>query len=462
LFIHASKVTDLSPVRGMALRHLWFGQTSIKDLSPVQGMPLTVLKFEGAPIADLTPLRNAPLLQHLTCNQDLVIPSAEMLRSIKTLETINDKPAADVLKSAGAASKGVDDAWIKQVQALPADKQVEAVAAKLQELNPGFDGKVESRLQGKDVDYLRFSTDAISDISPVRALAKLRTLYIDGSGPGKGRLADLSPLAGLPIIWLSLHHNPIGDLTPLQGFPLQQLSVKFDLKRDGDLLRSIKSLKSINGRPVAEILKTVATAPKGVDDAWIKSVQALPAEKQVEAIVAKLQELNPGFDGAVTHRIENGVVTQLKFEANDVTNISPVRALAGLLELICRASGPGKGKLSDLSPLIGMKLKRLTCGCAKVQDLSPLKGLPLVHFSCDWTKELTDLSPLQELPLIFLNCGKTGVANLAPIKSMPLTELVCDFNPVRDAAILKSIKTLAKINGKPAAEFWKEVDGKQP
>ena len=33
---------------------------------------------------------------------------------------------------------------------------------------------------------------------------------------------------------------------------------------------------------------------------WMKDVAALPAEKQVEAVAKKLQELNPGFDGKVT------------------------------------------------------------------------------------------------------------------------------------------------------------------
>ena len=40
------------------------------------------------------------------------------------------------------AADKVDDAWLKQVAALPAEKQVEAVAKKLKELNPDFDGKV--------------------------------------------------------------------------------------------------------------------------------------------------------------------------------------------------------------------------------------------------------------------------------------------------------------------------------
>ena len=65
----------------------------------------------------------------------------------------------------------------------------------------------------------------------------------------------------------------------------------------------------------------------------MKDVAALPAEKQVEAVAKKLQELNPGFDGKVTGmetgtpKIENGVVTEIGFITDNVTDISPVRAL---------------------------------------------------------------------------------------------------------------------------------------
>jgi hypothetical protein len=45
---------------------------------------------------------------------------------------------------------------------------------------------------------------------------------------------------------------------------------------------------------------------------------------------------------------------------------------------------------------------------------------------------------------------------------MPLKEILCTFNKGRDADILRSLKTLERINGKSAAEFWKEVDQKKP
>jgi hypothetical protein len=43
---------------------------------------------------------------------------------------------------------------------------------------------------------------------------------------------------------------------------------------------------------------------------------------------------------------------------------------------------------------------------------------------------------------------------------MPLTKLRLTFRPERDAEIVRSFTTLQEINDKPAADFWKEADGK--
>jgi serine/threonine protein kinase len=86
--------------------------------------------------------------------------------------------------------------------------------------------------------------------------------------------------------------------------------------------------------PPAESRPVVIDAPAGktpakVDSAWLKQVASLPAEEQVEAVAAKLKDLNPGFDGKVTHKIDNDVVTELEFVTDNVTDISPVRGLKG-------------------------------------------------------------------------------------------------------------------------------------
>jgi hypothetical protein len=62
------------------------------------------------------------------------------------------------------------------------------------------------------------------------------------------------------------------------------------------------------------------------------------------------------------------------------------------------------------------------------------------------------------MKLTQLWCHETRVTDLSPLRGMPLQEISCNFKPERDAVILRSIKTLEKINDKPAAEFWKVVD----
>ncbi len=44
----------------------------------------------------------------------------------------------------------------------------------------------------------------------------------------------------------------------------------------------------------------------------MKDVASLPAEEQVKRGVAKLQELSPGFDDNVEHRIEAGTLTMFR------------------------------------------------------------------------------------------------------------------------------------------------------
>lgn len=66
----------------------------------------------------------------------------------------------------------------------------------------------------------------------------------------------------------------------------------------------------------------------------------MPVEQQGEAVSKKLVELNPSFDGMLWDhgyqtppRIEQSVVVSLGIRPEQVTEISPRRALAGLRKL---------------------------------------------------------------------------------------------------------------------------------
>jgi hypothetical protein len=52
------------------------------------------------------------------------------------------------------------------------------------------------------------------------------------------------------------------------------------------------------------------------------------------------------------------------------------------------------------------------------------------------------------------------IRDYLPLKGMPLTDLTIDIRTGPDVAIPRSLTTLQKINFRPAADLWKETDGK--
>ena len=210
--------------------------------------------------------------------------------------------------------------------------------------------------------------------------------------------------------------------------------------------------------------------PGPVDERFVKAVSVLPLLDQISQVVKKLQELNPGYDGNKQHRTGNRKVTGLVLQAKEIKDITPLQALPGLEQLVLKGTGVtdlsalngltlrelqiGRTGVADLSPLRGMPLVALNCGGTVVDDLSPLSGMRLRSLSVNGTA-VRDLTPLQGMPLAYLDCSVTPVTDLSPIAQCPLVELVCPFDPDRDAKILLKISTLRRINGLPAADFWK-------
>ncbi len=390
--------------------------------------------------------------------------------------------------------------WMKEVATLPTEKQLEAVSKKLIELNPGFDGKLESydrkgapKVENGVVAELSFVVDHVTDISPIRALSGLKALKCFGSDAGKGLLIDLSPLRGLPIESLSCFNTPIADLSPLNVMPLTRLYIHgtrvSDLSplrgmkltnlgcastpvSDLSTLQECKSLVYVDAKatrvtaasaealrkalPKCQLLwddpaKPITTYKEAAFQQWMKDLAAMPAEKQIDAVSKKLQELNPGFDGALTGpnkvgtpKIENGVVTELGFANDNVIDLSPIRALLGLKVLTCY--GTAKGRLSDLSPLRGLKLTYFGCSYVEVSDLSPLQGMPLIYLAFGSTKT-SDLSPLKEMPLETLWCNNTPVSDLSPLQGMTtLRTVMTGGTPVSDLSPLHGCKNLVRLN----------------
>jgi Leucine-rich repeat (LRR) protein len=489
LDVRGSRVTDLKPVQGLLLESIACDVEPIRDAAVLKGMS-TLQRINDVKAADFFTLPAMRLAQEQWLQDLAALPLEKWIEAVAALPAEKQLGALDVKLVQGTphsfrhsvgsqtevkdgrvvslwleAELGMDlapvlalrdlqvlyighDASFGKITRLP---PLKGTQIKILSCHGNFGLDDLSPLQGSAVTELSCRSTGVSDLSPLRGL-KLTWLHCAGTA-----VKDLSPLQGMPLTRLECHKTQVTDLSPLKGMPLKELNCDFQPERDGAILRSIKTLEKINGKPAAEFWKDVEAAAAPIPEPWFADVAKLPPEKQVEAVVAKLKERNPGFDGKVAHEIKDGVVTRLQFVADHITDISPVRALARLESFDCYGRGPRSGKLADLSPLASLNLKTLGIASTKVSDLRPLKDMKLSSLNCGDTA-VSDLSPLAGMPLKFLVCDGGPVKDLSPLRGLPLKLIMCQFRPERDAEILRAIKTLETINNEPAAGFWKEVD----
>lgn len=232
---------------------------------------------------------------------------------------------------------------------------------------------------------LAFKTDHVTDISPLRELKHLSSLRMIGNFSKNAGVADLSPLAGLPLTELILDGNVnLSDLAPLKGMPLQQFFAQ---------TTQISDLSPLAGMPLQRI---------GLW-AWLGSdltpLKGMP-----------LTELNVGGNGKEM-------------------DLAP---LAGApLEFLCINSS----NVSDLAPLKGMPLKTLMLENTLVSDLSPLGDVELEAFIAG-RSPITDFSILRGMPLKWIKYDIVLERDLEMIRELRTLERI---NDQRATDVLKEL-----------------------
>jgi hypothetical protein len=395
-----SEATGITNVRGTVIR-LFSPEGTLVVEADDPGISVTLngeeLIITGAGVREV---RLKPGQYQMKATKDGKLISQELVTVTKDgrqVVRVSREPSPAQVAAEAAA-------WERNVAALPADEQVKAVAARLKELNPGFDGEVNPTITDDVVTGLRFSADQVTNIAPVRALTRLTLLEVKGTYGKKGRLADLSPLKGMRLTILVCGETQVADLSPLKGMPLTTLYCYGT---------SVSDLSPLRGMPLTDL----------------------------NCSGSQVTDLSP---------LQGMKLLILMAEGLAVSDLTPLRGMP-LTELGLY----GTKKLSDLSPLKGMPLKYLNLGHLPVSDLSPLKDMTTLHTLVLDDAAVTDLSALKGLPLKALRMDRTKVSDLAPLQGLPLKQLWLDYQPVRDAEVLRSLKGLEQINDKPAAEFWK-------
>ena len=351
-------------------------------------------------------------------------------------------------------------AWERVVAALSAAEQVRAVGARLKELNPNFDGAVAPTIENGVVRELAFNTDDVIDLSPVRALGRLRAIKCSGFGDRNSPLTDLSPLSGLPLRTLVLAKGELFDLSPLHGMPLTEF------KCYGTRVNDLSPLRGMNLR----ILNC-----DGLHVSDLRPLKGMPLET-LDLTGTKVEDLTA---------LAGMKLEQLGLERTKVSDLSILKGMKLTALSVCGTA------VSDLSPLNGMKLTFLHCGGSSVSDLSPLNGMPLEELNLDRTKvsdaSLNQINKCHDLRLIVLSDTQvsdlglahlkdhknlrrlmlqgTKVSGLSPLKDMQLEEIRLTPRNISKKGLdllrrMKSLKTIGTHWNQawPAAEFWARYD----
>ena len=120
------------------------------------------------------------------------------------------------------------------------------------ELNPGFDGKLTNfdgtrmpKIENGVAIEMGFVSDNVTDISPLRVFAGLKTLACPARGKGKGKLLELSPLRGMRLTEFKCQRTAVSDLSSLKEMPLTKLDCTDT---------AISNISSLQGMPLKELI----------------------------------------------------------------------------------------------------------------------------------------------------------------------------------------------------------------
>jgi len=293
----------------------------------------------------------------------------------------------------------------------------------------GIKDKLSLRADGLLILNLT-QTPEIQDLSGLRGIPVNR---LDCSNCTK--LADLGPLAGLPLRELILKYTAVTDLSPLRGMKLQQLEIP----------SGVSDLSPLADMP----LEKLGFASTRVQDFSV--LRGMP-----------LTYLNVANHQSFT---DLSLLAGRKMKSLTIysTGVSDLTPLKDIETESLGMDGMTNADLSDLRVIPHKGLKVLTLSAnPTVRDLSGLRGSQVDSLTMAKTV-VTDLSPLAEmLQLKWLFVPESEVADLAPLATVNLEGINLNgCARVRSVAPLAAIKGL-KVIGLPPAASDVEVLRKMP
>lgn len=252
LNISHSDIVQITPLMGVKLSVLDASFTRIRDINALRNMPLTVLNLSNTDIADANVLSGMPL-RHLdlakTKVRDISALTGMQLETLN-ISRLNVKDIS-MLKGARLRVAILDGNKIKNINAL--------LGMPIENLSlEDTDVQDLTVLASLSLKVLNLRGTKVKDLNQLRGL-QLRSLNLCNTD-----VSNLSPLIGMPLTHLNIVQTDVRDIKPLLKMPLRSISLDYEPysqfqhnstrhAKFTDVLRRIRSLKSINGHSVFKL-----------------------------------------------------------------------------------------------------------------------------------------------------------------------------------------------------------------
>jgi uncharacterized membrane protein len=263
------------------------------------------------------------------------------------------------------------DADVQRIAALPAAEQIEEVRKELKRRNPGFDGKMETKIEGGVVTEFKIVTDKVTDIAPIRVFDALRVLECSGTRTNNepnGQLAALTPLKDMnlsALTFLVLWNTKVGDAemayfkdcNELTGLGLNCTNVS-----DAGLVH-FENCKN---------LTRLGLERTKVSDAGLANFKECK-----NLILLWLPNTQVGDEG-MAHFQDCKALTDLALAGTKVSDVglSHFKDCKNLKHLYLDSTQVGDAGLANFK---GMRLMALNIDDTAITDLTSLQGMPLEH-----------------------------------------------------------------------------------
>lgn len=263
LILNNMPIRDITPLAGMSLSKLNLASTHVADLSVLKGMPLCELWLSRVPARDWSFLTGMPLetlvLNHTGFNDMNLLNGMRLKRLnlagtfIASLKILHGMPLQYLNVNLTAVSDLTALNGMPIEQLLVSRTRVRSLSL----LNNMLRRLDASSTDVRDLTPLRHTLlqELILNNTPVSDLSSLGDLSLQSLDISSTKVRDLRPLQRMPLKYLNISQTPIKDLRPLQDMVIEELWLdqradyrsRSEMRELYDVLARMPRLQKLNG-----------------------------------------------------------------------------------------------------------------------------------------------------------------------------------------------------------------------